>query len=230
MRGKGIAMRVAPRPILAGHRQLELDLLVVGSDVLVAQGPVGAHPVEGAGREIAGVEPRGVAGVVHHGAAHPAPGVVLAQLNWVVTADDALLGPVQRVGAGLVGHPVLVGVPERAGLEDHDPPARTRQPLRQHRATGAGPDDHQVDLVVVAVAAHGLFAGQVARVHVEQEPRLVVLRADGPLEQAPPEVAHHNSPFCTTCTGSSSVAPGISYGSRAASGPVAPPRRMNPRG
>lgn len=223
-------MRIAPRPVLPGHRQLQLDLLVVAAQVLVPDWPVGPHPVQGVGGEVAGMEPRGVAGVVDHGAAHPTPGVVLAQLDRVGTADDALLGPVQRMGAGLVGHPVLVGVPERAGLQDHHPPAGAGQPLRQHRAAGAGADHDQVDLVVVGVAAHGPFAGQVARMHVEQEAGVVVPGSDGPLEQAAPEVAHHSSPFCTTCTGSSSVAPRVSYGSRAAAGPVAPPRRMNPRG
>src|SRR5438270_2035513 len=223
-------MRVAPGPVLSGDRQLGLDAFVVPANVVVPDRPVRSDPVQGVGLEVTGMEPRTVAGVVNHGAAHAAARVVLAQLDWVFSADDALLRPIQGMGAGLVGDPVLAGMPERAGFEYHDPPAGARQPLREHRAAGARPDDQQVHRVVVAVAPHRLFTGEVAGMHVEQEAGIVVLRPDRALEDATQEVAHHNSPLCTIPTGSSSVAPRVSNGSRTAAGPVGPPRRMNPRG
>ena len=130
------------------------------------------------------MEAGAVPGVVDHRPAHAATGVVLAHLDRVGAADDALLGPVQLVRAGLVGDPVLVGMPERAGLDDHDPPAGPGQALGQHRAAGAGADDAHVDLVGVVVAAHGVLAGQVAAVHVEQEAGVVVGRADRPFQPA----------------------------------------------
>ena len=138
---KGVTVWVAPRPVLSGHRQLEFDALVVATDVLIADRPICSYAVESVRLEVAGMEPWRVAGVVDHGAADAAPGVVLAQLDRVVAAENALLRPVQGMRAGLVGNPVLVGMPERAGLQYHDAPARSRQPLREYRPAGAGPDD-----------------------------------------------------------------------------------------
>ena len=205
VRGERVAVRMPPRPVLPGHGQLPLDPLVVRAQVGVTDRPVRADPVVGEGGKVAGVEARGVAGVVDHRAAHPAPGVVLAQLDRVGSADHPLLGPVQVVAARLVGHPVLIGMPERARLQDHDLPAAPGQALGQHRAARACADDDQVDLVVVGVAAHGLLAGQVAGCHVEQEPGVVVARPDRTLEHAAPEVTHqtrrprHRHGSCRGC-------------------------------
>ena len=124
--------------------------------------------------EVGGMEAGGVSGVVHHRPAHAASRVVLAHLDGVCAADDPLLVPVQLVRAGLVGDPVLVGMPERAGLDDHDPPSGPGQALGQDRPSGAGADDANVDLVAVVVAAHGVLAGQIPAMHVEQETRIVV--------------------------------------------------------
>ncbi len=151
-------MWVTPGPVLAGDRQLGLDLLVVRTQVLVVDGPVGADAVVGEGGKVRGVEPGGVTGVVHHRTADAATGVVLAQLDRVRAADDAVLGPVQLVRPGLVGHPVLVGVPERAGLENDDVPAVPGQPLGQHRTARAGADDDQVHLFPGGVLTHGVLA------------------------------------------------------------------------
>jgi len=181
---------VAPRPVLSGHRQLALDPLVVRSQVVVRDRPVRAHAVEAVGVEVGGVEPGAVAGVVHHRPADAATGVVAAHRDRVGAADDPLLRPVQLVRAGLVAHPVLVGVPERARLEDDDLPAVPGQPLGEHRPAGAGADDDEVDLVAVGVPRHRVLTGQVARVHVEQVARVVVLGADGSLEDAAEQVAH----------------------------------------
>ena len=129
-----------------------------------------------------------------HGAPDAAAAVVLAELDRVVAADNALLRPVELVRARLVAHPVLVGVPERASLEDDHPPSLPRQPLGEHRAAGAGADDAEVDLVVVAVAAHRLLAGEVAAVDVEQEARVVRRGADRTLEH-PLEHGPHALPL-----------------------------------
>ena len=211
-------MGVAPRPVLAGHGQFAFDGLVVRADLLVVDRPVGAHPVETVGVEIGRMEARGVSGVVHHRPAHAAAGVVFAHLDRVGAADDPFLVPVQLVRSGLVGDPVLVGMPERAGFDDHDPPSGPGQTLGQHRPSGAGADDADVDLVGVVVAAHRVLAGQIPAVHVEQEPRVVVFGPDGPFEQ----VADHPPGSGVVRTGSSEVAPGFSKGSRTLSGP----RRM----
>ena len=211
-------MRVPPRPVLAGDGQFTLDCLVVRAELVVVDGPVGADPVEAVGVEVGRMEAGGVAGVVHHRPAHAATRVVLAHLDRVGAADDALLVPVQLVRAGLVGDPVLVGMPERAGFDDHDPPTGPGQTLGQDRPSGAGADDADVDLVGVVVAAHGVLAGQIAAVHVEQETRIIVFGSYRPFEQ----VADHPPGSGAVRTGSSDVAPAFSKGSRVLSGP----RRM----
>ena len=95
--------------------------------------------------------------------------------------DDPLLGPVELVRPGLIGDPVLVGVPERARLDDHDPPALPGQALRQHRPAGARADDEQVDLVVVAVATPSCPGRAGRAMDVEEVAGVVGARADRPL-------------------------------------------------
>ena len=153
MRRERVPVRVPPRPVLAGDGQLALDRLVVRPELLVGDRPVGADAVAGAGPEVRRMKAWAVAGVVDHRPADAAARVVLAHLDRVGAADDPLLVPVQRVRAGLVGDPVLVGMPERAGLDDHDPPPGAGQALSEHRSAGSGADDAQVDLVGVVVAA-----------------------------------------------------------------------------
>jgi hypothetical protein len=148
-----IAVWVAPRPVLAGDGQLLLDRRVVRLQIGVVDGPVGA---DGEGVEVRRMEPRRVAGVVHHRPADAAAGVVRAERDGISAADLARLGPVQRVRSPLVGHPVGVGVPERTGVQAHDAPAGPGQPLGEHAAPGSGADDHQVHLVTVGVVAHVL--------------------------------------------------------------------------
>ena len=227
VRARRVAVRMPPRPVLPGDRQLALDLLVVRQQVVVPDRPVRADAVARERLHVRRVEARRVPGVVHHRPAHSAPGVVLAELDGITTADDPLLRPVQLVRPGLVGDPVVVGVPERSGLDDHDAPAPTREPLREHRPARPGTDDDHVHLVGLVVPLHGRFAGQLARVHVQQEARVVVGRPDGPLEQ----VAHAHRRNCsgwsaTASAGSSEVAPAVSNGSRTLVGPI----RMYPRG
>ena len=170
-------MRVAPRPVVAGDRQLELEPLVVRLEVLVGDRPVLPHPVARADLEVGRMEAGAVARVVDHRAADAVTAVVLAELDRVGSADDPLLVPVQPVRAGLVGHPVLVRVPERAGLEHDHLPAAAREPLRERAAAGAGADDHQVDGEPVVVARHPLLRNG-APVDVEQERRVVLGRPE----------------------------------------------------
>ena len=149
-----VAVRVAPRPVLAGDGQLLLDLLVEGAQVGVADRPVGADAVVAQHGEVARMEARGVAGVVHHRPADTAARVVGAHRDGVAAADLARVGPVEGVRATLVGDPVGVGVPERAGVEAHDAPAGAGQALGQDAAARTGAHDDEVDLVAVVEAAH----------------------------------------------------------------------------
>ena len=97
--------------------------------------------------EVGGVEAGGVAGVVDHRPADSATRVVFAHLDGVGAPDNPFLIPVQLVRSGLVGDPVLVGMPERASFDDHDPPAGPGQTLGQDGTSGPGADDADVDLL-----------------------------------------------------------------------------------
>ena len=170
-----VAVRVAPRPVLPGDGQFLLDGGVVGPQLLVPEGPVGADPVVAQRREVARVEARRVARVVHHRAADAPARVVGAQRHRVGAGDHPRVGPVEVMRAGLVADPVGVGVPERARVQGHDPPARPGQPLRQHRPAGAASDDDQVDLVIVAEPPHVAPEPMVRpRPVVRQQPRGLV--------------------------------------------------------
>ena len=149
-----VAVRVSPRPALAGDREFLLDRLVVRAELGIADRPVGADAVQGGGHEVARVEPRGVAGVVDHRSADAAAGVVRAHRDRVRAGDHPRVGPVQVVRARLVTDPVGVGVPERPGVQRRHRPAGPGQPLGQDRAARAAAHDHQVDLVVIGELAH----------------------------------------------------------------------------
>ena len=155
-----VAVRVAPGPALAGHRQLLLEVLVVGPQVGVVQRPVGADPVGAEGVEVAGVEPGRVAGEVDHRAAHPAAGVVRAQRHRVGSGDDAGLGPVQVVGARLVADPVPFRVPERPGLQRD-----RRQPARASRCSKVAPPAPQPTMTMSTSSPSAIAA------HVAAQPR-----------------------------------------------------------
>ncbi len=154
MRPVRVAVRVAPGPVLPGDRQFLLDRPVVRQQVTVAERPVGAHPVLGEGLEVAGMEARGVAGVVDHGPADAAAGVVRAERHRIGPGDHPGLGPVQVMGRGLVAEPVGVRVPERPGVQRGHPPAGPGQPLQQDRAARPAAHDDQVDLVGVGEPPH----------------------------------------------------------------------------
>ena len=186
MRPVRVAVRVSPWPVLAGHRQFLLDLLVVRTQLGVGERPVGAHPVGGTGHEVARMEARGVAGVVDHRAADAAPGVVRTHRHRIGARDHPRIRPVQVVRSGLVADPVGIGVPERPGVERRHPPARPGQSLRQDRAARAAAHDHQVDLVGVRELPHVQAEAVVgAPAVVRQQPGGLVPGAD----------AVHQSPF-----------------------------------
>ena len=228
MRRVRVAVRVAPRPEVAGHRQFELEALVVALEVGVADRPVLPHPVATADLEVGGMKSRAVAGVVDHRAADPVPAVVLAELDRIRAAGDAVVGPVEPVRSGFVGDPVLVGIPERAGLEHHDLPAASRQPLSERAAAGARADDHEVDRERVVVARHPL-ARHRAAVDVEQERRVVVGRPQRAAQQRAQLVPAAHVPRTPRCsvslTGSRSNAGAPSQLSRWPT-----PSRAYPRG
>src|SRR5207302_596439 len=108
--------------------------------------------------------------------ADAAAAVVLAHLDGVAAADEALLRPVQPVRGRLVRDPVAVGVPKRTRLEHEHAPAGAGEPLRKDAAAGAAADDHDVDLVAVGEAPHALDAGNSSAVNVEQPVRVVGAR------------------------------------------------------
>ncbi len=128
---KRVAVRITPRPWLAGDWQLLLDLFVVRPQLVVRDGPVRADAVVGEGREVGRMEARRVAGVVHHRSADAAPRVVRTHRHRIRAADESRIGPVERVRTALVAYPVGFRIPERAGIERDDAPPRAGQPLRQ---------------------------------------------------------------------------------------------------
>ncbi len=150
----GVAVNVAPGPVLPGGGQLHLAGLVVPRHVPVTDRPVRADAVERLGHEVRGVKPRHVSGVVNHAAADAVPGVVLAHFHRVLAADDALAVPVDVVRGGLVADPVGIGVPEGATFQHHHFPAEACQALRQDSAARARADDQQVYFVVIGITPH----------------------------------------------------------------------------
>ena len=197
MRAMWIVVRIAPWPPLPGHGELTLEHAVVLAQVGVADRPVSPDAVHRTGREIRGMKPWRIAGEVRHRAAHAEAAVVLPHLDGVLPGDDSGVVPVEMRRAGLVRHPVAVGVPERPPLQDDDAPPGPRKPLGEHAAPGAAADDRHVDRLVVAEPAHPVKPRDAAPVRVEQEVRAV-----------------HSSPrSLTSRTGSSSNASRPSHGS-----------------
>ena len=85
-----IAVRVAPRPVIARDRELELEPLVVRLEIFVGDRPVLPHPVTRSDLEVRRVKARAVAGVVDHRTADAMAAVVLAELDRIRAADDPL--------------------------------------------------------------------------------------------------------------------------------------------
>src|SRR5947209_13384960 len=56
-----VAVRVSPGPVVPGHRELELEALVVRLEVPVGDRPVLPHSVAGSDLEIGGVKARAIA-------------------------------------------------------------------------------------------------------------------------------------------------------------------------
>ena len=134
VRGVRVAVRVTPRPVLAGDRQLGLDALVVRLELLVGDRPVGADPVARCGsRSRRGESAARSRRSGPSSRRRRARSCSCPARPGSLAADHPLGRPVELVAAGLVGDPVAVGVPERPGLEDHDPPAAPRQALGQRR-------------------------------------------------------------------------------------------------
>ncbi len=154
VRAHRVAVRLAPGPVLPSDRQLLFQRSVIAANVVIVDGPIGADAVARGGAEVAGVEARRVAGVVHHRSADASAGVVRSQWHRVAAADHPGIGPVQVMRSGLVGHPVPLWIPERPGFQCGDAPAGPRQSLQEHRSAGPAADDDHVDLVPVVEPAH----------------------------------------------------------------------------
>ena len=149
MRAVRVGVRVAPRPVLAGDRQLGLDVVVVRPQVVVARSASRRRRRPGvSGAEVAGVEAGRVAGVVHHRAADAAAGVVRAERHRVVAADRRAA----RSSRGGASPPRRS--PSRVSGSQNGPASRatTRQPARASRCSSVEPPAPQptideVDLV-----------------------------------------------------------------------------------
>src|SRR6185437_13206358 len=93
-------------------------------------------------------------GKVHRRAAHRLAGVVGAELQRVLTVDDALVGPVELFLMMLVGGEVLERTPVRPGIESHDGEAVLGQTAGESAAARAGAHDRKVHRLIERVLAH----------------------------------------------------------------------------
>ncbi len=225
VRAVRIVVGVAPGPEFAGDGQLTLQALVMGLQVLVGDWPVGCYSIAGVDLEVGGVKARGEAGVVDHRPTDAAAAVVLAELHRVIAADDALLGPVQRVCARLVRDPIFVRVPEGPGLQHEHTPALAGETLRERCAASARTDDQHVDRLVRAVAAHTLAPRHTSPAWIEQERGVVLGWAHCALQGDTQTLFHSTPRSRTSCTGSTANSGGASQCSRCPA-----PSRAYPRG
>ncbi len=156
MRGVGVSVRLAPGVVGgAGDGHFLFEEFVVGFDVVVGDGPVGAEAVAGVDLEVGRVEAWGEGGPVDGASADAAAAIVFAEGDGVIAAGDAEIVPVELVGSGLVGDPVALRIPEGAGLEADDVEAGAGEALEEDAAGGTDADDREVDEVVVLKASLG---------------------------------------------------------------------------
>ena len=151
----GIPVRLAPgvaaRP---RDRVLALHLLVIRLELLVVDRPVGRHPVERPDPEVRRVEARAERRVVYGAPAHASPRVVRAQLQRLAPARDPQVVPVQSRRARLVRNHVRLRVVPVPRLERHHREPVPGQPLRQHAAARARPDDAEIHRLRRRILAH----------------------------------------------------------------------------
>src|SRR6185312_12813001 len=145
------APRIAHRP-----RDLQrlLDLVVIVPHFLPADRPIGAV-AELAAR----LEPLGPEAQRHHGemdgaAADRLAAVVAAELQRVLTVNDALVRPIELRLLRLVGGEILERPPIWSGVHRHYREAGLGQTAGERAATGAGADDDEVDFLVLTVLLH----------------------------------------------------------------------------
>src|SRR6266568_1811179 len=87
MRGMRVAVRVAPRPVLSGYRELALDALEVRPEVPVGDRPVRGHTVARPDLEVRWMKARRVTREMGHRSTHADARVVLAQLDRILARD-----------------------------------------------------------------------------------------------------------------------------------------------
>ena len=155
MRTVSIAVRMAPGIIRRpGNGHLQFELLVVGLDVCVGDGPVSAHAIARIDLEVGGMQPGSERRPVDRATANALAAVIGAQRQRISSPGDARLSPVELVGAGLIADPVALRIPEWPRFQAHDVEACAGQPLQQHAAGRADADDHVVDLLIVSETPH----------------------------------------------------------------------------
>src|SRR4051794_16574262 len=91
---------------------------------------------------------------MHCGAADRLAAVVASHLQRIVTVDDAIIGPVELGLLAFVGSKILQRTKIRACIERHDGEAVLGELAGQRAASRAGPDDYEVDCLVLRIFPH----------------------------------------------------------------------------
>src|SRR6185437_154995 len=65
-----------------------------------------------------------------------------------------------------VADPIALRIPERTRFEAYDAKSRTSQALQQHPSCGSNSDDAIIDLLAIAIPAHGEFQSLHCAEHV----------------------------------------------------------------
>ena len=156
MRPVGIAVRMAPGIIRGpGDRHFQFELLIVGLNVFVGDGPVGADAIARVDLEVGRVKPRRERGPVHRAAAHALAAVVRAEGQRIGAAGDARIVPVELCEpASSLTQSRSVSQNGPASKPNHVE-AGAGQALQQHAAGRAHADDHVIHFFVFAEPPHG---------------------------------------------------------------------------
>ncbi len=149
-------MRIAPGIVRrTSHGQFALDQFVVGFEIPVRDGPVGADSFAGIDVEIGGMKSWREGRPVDRASTNTLAAVVGAQRERVFAARDPFVVPVEIVRAFFVAHPIGFGIPERTRIEPYNVEARASQTLQQDTSACAYADDRVIHFVVRTEPAHG---------------------------------------------------------------------------
>ena len=135
MRAIGVAVGMAPRIVSRTcDRHLELNLLVIGSQVVVTHRPIDGNAVFRVHAEVRRVQPRRKGRPVYGTTANATTAIVGAEGQRMLAAGDAEIFPVELVRTGLIADPVALTVPEGPGLKTNHIESRPCQSLQQNSA------------------------------------------------------------------------------------------------